>query len=118
MEVTIDKGLENVRCGVYKITFSDGRFYIGSSKDLQYRIHKQRMDIQHGFSKYYCCVSLKSMKGFDGECVISLLKEVVIDKVRMFGAMKEILDVEMEFIMGNKGNSKCINWHKNYAGVL
>ena len=112
MQITITDELKRTKCGVYIINFDNGMFYIGSSKILNQRVYNQTREILNNFSRPSCCIALRAMKGFDGECKISLLREVKIDKVRMFGALPEILRNEAEFILSNKDNEKCLNWNK------
>lgn len=106
-----DDGVLKPCAGVYLITFSDGRFYIGSSKYIPSRVKHHELYMKSGFTTSPSCKTLSTMKGFCGTARISVLEEVELQKDdwRQFGTPKYVLEREQYHIQKNKKNKLMIN---------
>lgn len=115
--INIDPNIQHCQCGVYVITFSDGRFYIGSSRRLQTRIKTHINIIKSDFTSSSTCESLKPLKGFKGEVSIRLLEEIDLQNYRPKGhrlpvGTNPVIKGEYHHIHANRGNPLLLNLFK------
>jgi len=93
--------MDSVKAGIYMITFSDGRFYIGCSRYVKQRILSHIGYIRSNFR--YSCPSLRVMKDFHGCAIISMVEDVV------YTDRTNLLAAEADLIKKYSGNKLLIN---------
>lgn len=115
IEIKITAPLPTTEAGVYRIDFSNGRFYIGSSVELKTRIKTHENAIKSGFKTAMTCKSLLPMTGFNGFAVFSLLEAVELPESKNCqrrGLYQSIvLKREWTHIRTHKGNDMMLNDH-------
>jgi len=104
----ISPDFKNFESGIYLIYFSDGRFYIGSSKHLQRRVHAHILSIKSDFSVSGTCKSLKCMKGFMGEAIFYLLEYIPVQN-KCFAIGGHLIKRENEYISNNLHDPMLLN---------
>ncbi len=109
MNITIDDKIKNSEMGIYRIDFSNGKFYIGASGELLWRIKTHLRSIRSGFKTKSTCNALKLMVGFDGDVHIYILESIECHR-RMYGTPRQVLCRESHYLTLHKDNSDCLNW--------
>lgn len=107
--VEIKQELDSVISGVYMISFSNGYFYIGSSRNMRPRILSHKAYIESGFLGTPSAKSLQPMAGFDGHVIISLVESIAAPMKMRYGPYKPIVDREMEIIRAYDNNQFILN---------
>jgi len=91
--IAIQKELKIVSSGVYMIYFSNGRFYIGASKNLYRRIKTHVSIIRKGFKSAGTPKGMKKMMRFEGTASFILLEAIDLPESR-YGLPKELRERE------------------------
>jgi hypothetical protein len=106
MNFIINDEIKTSKCGIYKIQFDDGRFYIGSSVNLYARVVSHCADMKNGFK---INVSLKKMNGYNGNVVFSVLQPVDFTKESRYSSVAFLLKIEYEHIKAHSLNQLLLN---------
>jgi predicted GIY-YIG superfamily endonuclease len=111
VKIIVKDELKKCNHGVYMITFSNGRFYIGSSRDIKNRIKTHILSIKHNFKNTSTCISLRCMEGFEGDAVFSLIEEYkpINGKFSRYYDAHPLILIELGYISKYKNNKLILN---------
>lgn len=112
-EIIISEEIKNAKSGIYLLTFSNGYFYIGSSKNIKNRIRTHIKCINSNFLHIETCKALTVMNGFKGKVKVSLLLSVQITgRKRSIRDLRLLLTEESKILIKFQEYKKCLNWNR------
>jgi hypothetical protein len=92
--------------GIYKILFSSGHYYFGSSTRLNWRIREHVLTFKSNFTKKGVSAKcLKRMKDFDGRIAFILLENAY-----HHSKTREMRERERFYIDSHAGDPLMLNW--------
>lgn len=95
--------------GVYKIVFSDGRFYIGSSMCLQSRAKTHINAIKSNFTVRCTVLSLKRMKDFVGSVEFHVIEPLSSEEKSRLRRRRILYMREAYHILKQSASKKRLN---------